>query len=661
MINVSIPQSSDQLKPRITVIGVGGAGGNAVNNMISSNLEGVEFLVCNTDAQAMQGSLASRKIQLGANITRGLGAGARADVGRAAAEEALEEIMQSIEGSNMVFITAGMGGGTGTGAAPVIARAAREHGILTVGVVTKPFHFEGSLRMRQAEAGIDSLQDHVDTLIIIPNQNLFRVANEQTTFADAFNMADQVLHSGVRGVTDLMVMPGLINLDFNDIRSVMSEMGKAMMGTGEADGARRAVEAAEAAISNPLLDDVSMKGARGVLINITGGMDMTLFEVDEAANRIRDEVDPDANIIFGSTFDQSMNGKMRVSVVATGIEAESMQRTRPEGLRMVSPAVATNPFAGSSAARVSSMPSAATANASSSPFAQTTAPSNTNATPPAAATASATAQRPAAQNTAAAFGQTSAPAAMARMQQPAATAQSGLRVTSTAPQMQTTANAPQQTSYQTAPQSYGNAALQVQATPTPAMPAPAAPSLTVVNTAPQQQPAEPDFAQMYDETPAEPAPAPASPWVSMTPAPQQQPAEAPMASAPEMPATAPNMQMQNTQNAEPKQSNFLFSEEDAPRTQTPASNAKKKGPSLFERVTGLATGRKSSDIDDDADDNDGPRGGSFMGLNLGNAPAAQAAEPPRREPQLVNQQPAKLSQADEDLLEIPAFLRRQAN
>ncbi len=281
--------------------------------------------------------MASRKIQLGANITRGLGAGARADVGRAAAEEALEEILQSIEGSNMVFITAGMGGGTGTGAAPVIARAAREHGILTVGVVTKPFHFEGSLRMRQAEAGIDALQDHVDTLIIIPNQNLFRVANEQTTFADAFNMADQVLHSGVRGVTDLMVMPGLINLDFNDIRSVMSEMGKAMMGTGEAEGSRRAVEAAEAAISNPLLDDVSMKGARGVLINITGGMDMTLFEVDEAANRIRDEVDPDANIIFGSTFDSSMNGRMRVSVVATGIEAEMAQRSRTDGLRQEKP------------------------------------------------------------------------------------------------------------------------------------------------------------------------------------------------------------------------------------------------------------------------------------------------------------------------------------
>ena len=285
MINLSIPRDEQELKPRITVIGVGGAGGNAVNNMIRSNLVGCEFIVCNTDAQALQLSTAPRKIQLGIGVTRGLGAGARPDVGRAAAEEALDDILESMQGSNMVFITAGMGGGTGTGAAPVIARIARESGILTVGVVTKPFHFEGVHRMRLAEAGIEELQKYVDTLIIIPNQNLFRIANERTTFADAFKMADEVLHSGVRGVTDLMVMPGLINLDFADIRTVMSEMGKAMMGTGEAEGERRAIDAAEAAISNPLLDDVSMKGARGVLINITGGLDMTLFEVDEAANR----------------------------------------------------------------------------------------------------------------------------------------------------------------------------------------------------------------------------------------------------------------------------------------------------------------------------------------------------------------------------------------
>ncbi len=329
MISLSIPETDTQLRPRITVVGVGGAGGNAVNNMIRSNLEGVEFLVCNTDAQSLAGSLAERKIQLGSGITRGLGAGSRPDVGRAAAEEALEHLIGHLEGSHMVFITAGMGGGTGTGAAPVLARAAREAGILTVGVVTKPFHFEGAHRMRIAEAGLQELQQYVDTLIVIPNQNLFRIANEKTTFADAFKMADDVLYSGVRGVTDLMVMPGLINLDFADIRSVMSEMGKAMMGTGEAEGDRRSVVAAEAAISNPLLDDVSMKGARGVLINITGGLDMTLYEVDEAANQIRDQVDPDANIIFGSTFDETMQGRIRVSVVATGIDAETQTAARP--------------------------------------------------------------------------------------------------------------------------------------------------------------------------------------------------------------------------------------------------------------------------------------------------------------------------------------------
>jgi cell division protein FtsZ len=321
-INLSIPRDEHELKPRISVVGVGGAGGNAVNNMIRSNLVGCEFLICNTDAQAMAQSLAERRIQLGVGVTRGLGAGSRPDIGRAAAEEALDEIMQALGGSNMVFITAGMGGGTGTGAAPVIARAAREAGILTVGVITKPFHFEGSQRMRLADAGILELQKFVDTLIIIPNQNLFRVANERTTFADAFKMADDVLQSGVRGVTDLMIMPGLINLDFADIRAVMGEMGKAMMGTGEADGDRRAIDAAEAAINNPLLEDVSMRGARGVLINITGGPDMTLFEVDEAANRIREEVDPEANIIFGSTFDEKLVGRMRISVVATGIDAQ---------------------------------------------------------------------------------------------------------------------------------------------------------------------------------------------------------------------------------------------------------------------------------------------------------------------------------------------------
>ena len=332
MINIKMkPADVQKLSPKITVIGVGGAGGNAVNNMISSGLEGCEFLVCNTDAQALEGSLSQHKVQLGANVTGGLGAGSKPEVGRAAAEESLEEVMQYLEGANMAFVTAGMGGGTGTGAAPYIAKACRERGILTVGVVTKPFHFEGSHRMRSAESGIDELQNYVDTLIVIPNQNLFRVANEKTTFAEAFRMADSVLQSGVRGVTDLMVRPGLVNLDFADIRTAMLEMGKAMMGTGEASGDKRAVEAAEAAINNPLLDDVSMKGAHGVIINVTGGYDMTLFEADEACNRIRDEVDPNANIIFGATFDDSLAGVMRVSIVATGIEKESEQRRRSGG------------------------------------------------------------------------------------------------------------------------------------------------------------------------------------------------------------------------------------------------------------------------------------------------------------------------------------------
>src|SRR6476646_1576246 len=327
-INLRAPEPRE-LKPRITVLGVGGAGGNAVNNMIGARLEGVSFVVANTDAQALAQSKADHKIQLGAELTEGLGAGAKPEIGRGAAEESLSEILEHLSGSHMVFVTAGMGGGTGTGSAPVISRAVRELGSLTVGVVTKPFHFEGDKRMKVAERGIEELQNYVDTLIIIPNQNLFRVATEKTTFADAFKMADDVLHMGVRGVTDLIVMPGLINLDFADIKTVMSEMGKAMMGTGEAEGDERALKAAEAAISNPLLDEVSMKGARGVLINITGGPDTPLFEVDQAANRIRAEVDPDANIIFGGTLLENMEGRLRVSVVATGIESEALTKTPP--------------------------------------------------------------------------------------------------------------------------------------------------------------------------------------------------------------------------------------------------------------------------------------------------------------------------------------------
>ena len=333
----------EELKPRITVFGVGGAGCNAVNNMISKNLEGVEFVVANTDAQALAQSNAPAKIQMGVRVTEGLGAGARPTVGAAAAEETIEEIVDHLAGAHMCFITAGMGGGTGTGAAPIIAQAARELGVLTVGVVTKPFQFEGAKRMRQANEGIEALQKVVDTLIIIPNQNLFRLANEKTTFTEAFALADDVLYQGVKGVTDLMVRPGLINLDFADVRAVMDEMGKAMMGTGEASGEDRAVQAAEKAIANPLLDEISLRGAKGVLINITGGADLTLFELDEAANRIREEVDPDANIIVGSTLDETLNGVMRVSVVATGIDAVEAHVETPVARRRLAEPLTQQP------------------------------------------------------------------------------------------------------------------------------------------------------------------------------------------------------------------------------------------------------------------------------------------------------------------------------
>jgi cell division protein FtsZ len=333
----------DELRPRISVIGVGGAGGNAVANMMRADVQGVDFVVANTDAQALNASLADRRIQLGLKITQGLGAGSRPEIGRAAAEETLDEIIAALDGAHMCFIAAGMGGGTGTGAAPVIAKAARDRGILTVGVITKPFAFEGSRRGRAAESGIQELQQHVDTLIVIPNQNLFRLANSETTFKQAFEMADEVLQQGVRGITDLMVMPGLINLDFADVRSVMSEMGKAMMGTGEADGDNRAIEAAEKAISNPLLDGVSMKGAKGVIISITGGEDMRLMEVDEAASHIKELVDPDANIIWGSAFNNDLGGKIRVSVVATGIEADAVVQAAPGKVFTFPPRTPTSP------------------------------------------------------------------------------------------------------------------------------------------------------------------------------------------------------------------------------------------------------------------------------------------------------------------------------
>jgi cell division protein FtsZ len=357
MIHPSSP-SLHELKPRIVVFGVGGAGGNAVNNMIDAGLQGVEFVVANTDAQALTRARTPHRIQLGQSITEGLGAGARPEVGQAAAQESQTEILEHLEGAHMVFVAAGMGGGTGTGAAPVIARTARERGILTIAVVTKPFHFEGQRRMHLAETGVQELRKHVDTLIVIPNQNLFRIANERTTFAEAFQMADQVLYSGVRGVSDLMVMPGLINLDFADVRTVMAEMGTAMMGTAEAEGPNRALDAAHGAIANPLLDITSMRGARGVLINITGGFDMTLYEVDAAANEIRAEVDPNANIIMGSTFDEALEGRIRVSVVATGIDDESIvsQQTIVQPAQRAIEAAALRRQPTQAAARAPSMP-----------------------------------------------------------------------------------------------------------------------------------------------------------------------------------------------------------------------------------------------------------------------------------------------------------------
>jgi cell division protein FtsZ len=375
-LNLTIPQTvHTDFSPRITVIGVGGGGTNAVDNMITLGLQGVEFVVANTDAQQLMHSRADRRIQLGPHITQGLGAGAKPEVGRAAAEEASDELYRHLDGAHMVFITAGMGGGTGTGAAPVIARMARERNILTVGVVTKPFGFEGARRARCADQGIDELQQYVDTLIVIPNQNLFRMANERTTWKDAFKMADQVLYMGVRSVTDLMMTPGLVNLDFADIRTVMVEMGKAMMGTGEAEGENRAIRAAEAAISNPLLEDTSMAGARGLLINITGGEDLTLFEVDQAANRIREEVDEEANIIFGSAIEEGLSGRIRVSVVATGIDTPRAVEGRPKlvavgGGAMPMPQPIHVPMQGAMQMPAAAQPSAAAPVSNASPLRQ---------------------------------------------------------------------------------------------------------------------------------------------------------------------------------------------------------------------------------------------------------------------------------------------------
>jgi cell division protein FtsZ len=572
-LNLSLPQDPFDIRPKITVVGVGGAGGNAVSNMIRSKLEGVEFLVANTDAQALQQSLCERRIQLGATVTKGLGAGARPDIGRASAEEALRDIAEQLVGSNMAFITAGMGGGTGTGAAPVIAQIARDQGILTVGVVTKPFHFEGSHRMKMAEQGIQELQQYVDTLIIIPNQNLFRIANEKTTFADAFKMADEVLYSGVRGVTDLMVMPGLINLDFADIRAVMSEMGKAMMGTGEASGENRAIAAAEAAISNPLLDEVSMKGARGVLINITGGMDMTLFEVDEAANRIRDEVDPEANIIFGSTFDQGLDGRVRISVVATGIESAAQVQTRPAAANLS--LVARNP--------------------NPQPTGDYAGDDRGGMREPMAAVATAMSHQPMASSAGI----------------PTMTASGQAR--SVAPnQGQAMASAATQASYAPMPTSVGATALQHD---------------------PMQRP-------MVETTPSRAA--------------ERQPADQRSFVAP--PAYEPALRAQPTM-AEPV----------TPRAAEPVAE-RKKAPSLFEKVTSRFTSQPARTPESRPAES--PRA---------TAPSAQTPRPyagqpflPQPEPkpdprlqqpqlQLDTTERASAQRSEEDLLDIPAFLRRQAN
>jgi cell division protein FtsZ len=625
-LNLSLPHNPHEIKPRITVIGVGGAGGNAVSNMIRSNLEGVEFIIANTDAQAIAQSQCARRIQLGHGITQGLGAGSRPDIGRAAAEESIDSVIEELAGSNMVFITAGMGGGTGTGAAPVVARAAREHGILTVGVVTKPFHFEGLHRMRLADSGIQELQQYVDTLIIIPNQNLFRIATEKTTFADAFAMADQVLYSGVRGVTDLMVMPGLINLDFADIRSVMTEMGKAMMGTGEAEGEGRAVTAAERAVSNPLLDDVSMKGARGVLINITGGPDMTLFEVDEAATRIREEVDPDANIIFGSTFDQNLTGKIRISVVATGIEAIGQVTPRPVSLSLVA-----------AGGRVVSTPAHQPAEA---PPALRAERRDMIEAPPAAVMS--------------AQPSTSGALAMAMETHPAPAMP--------APRPAMTMAAPAMTAPAVASQPQSDAGMSLAynlaatAAPTVATPAPTmAPAAMAPMTAPRHTEERPFIAPPPVERTTAPAPRPAMP--TMTPPAMTAPA-ATMMTAPAMTAPAAR-----------------------PSPTPTAPEAPRRGSNLFARVTGSGGlfGRApkvepaSMPAPTAAPAAPAPR---LQAPTMPAQPAPQPVAPPRAATTPAAPQPAEAQQrlagldpkdriastrAEEEFFEIPAFLRRQAN
>jgi len=595
-INLSLPQTESEIKPRITVVGVGGAGGNAVNNMISAALEGVEFIVANTDAQALGQSLADRRVQLGITITQGLGAGARPEVGRQAAEEALPEILQLLDGANMVFVTAGMGGGTGTGAAPVIAAAAREQGILTIGVVTKPFHFEGRRRMQSAEQGILELEKVVDTLIVIPNQNLFKIANEKTTFADAFKMADDVLHMGVRGVTDLMVMPGLINLDFADIRTVMGEMGKAMMGTGEAEGQDRSRVAAESAISNPLLEDHSMKGAKGVLINITGGLDMTLHEVDEAANRIREEVDADANIIFGSTFDATMQGRMRVSVVATGIAAMAAQQPAPNylSLDMNRPMQTGQPAL--------SRPAAPPVGRVAMPAAAMAPPPAPMAAVPVAAPIAAVAPPP-------------APPMMAPAPTPAPIA-----------------------------------ALA------PTAPAPAPIAAPVMATAPEPAAEAPIAAQVMMvapvEAPAAPAPAPAAPPAPMA----ATPAAAPIAAS-----QRPLVDENDWRVSRPKVP--VRTSEPVARPVAARPAAESRSPNLFQRITGAFAAPKPATppIAPPVAPAEPPAARSAAENVVAVAPKATARPAPAQASINLDVTERAKPTRDDDDLQIPAFLRRQAN
>lgn len=600
MINLSMVDPDHNLRPHLTVIGVGGAGGNAINNMIRCKLEGCEFIAANTDSQALALSLAGRKIQLGVNLSRGLGAGSKAEVGRAAAEEQLNDILASLEGSDMIFITAGMGGGTGTGAAPVIARAAREMGILTVGVVTKPFHFEGNNRMRQAEAGIQDLQQYVDTLIVIPNQNLFRIANERTTFAEAFRLADEVLHCGVRGITDLMIMPGFMNLDFADVKTVMGEMGKAMMGTGEAEGDNRAVNAAEAAISNPLLDDVSMKGARGVLINITGGLDMTLFEVDQAANRIREEVDPEAQIKVGSTLGESMDGKIRVSVIATGIDAAMAQRASSGAGSMVQPMP-----------RIQTAPIKPQVQAKPAAYAQA-------AVPPQAA--------PLQQQTAPLHQQTAPVQAQA------------------APVQQVTPAVTAQTSYFTMPQPIIPPAAAVHATPVEAEPVARMETAPEENSAPEQTAEEEEMRKMEARKAAEREARAAEKRRAAEAREQELQAQrayqalqeaqaAPAARATHGPASPIDMRMTQLQAQQPAQ-------------QAPAEQRRqRRAESLFTRITGFGLVRPSSQHHEDES----------------HEPHAHEEEVPMPHLDVHPSDRPVLSEQPEEMLEIPAFLRRQSN